>query len=50
MRRFLVLFIGTPSLIISDAITSRYGNIDIKIKKIVFNEDSNDAEEEPDCE
>jgi hypothetical protein len=50
LRILLFLFIGLLSLNISYADTYRFGDVDIKIKNIVFNEDSGEAEEEPDCE
>ena len=50
MRILLFLFIGLLSLNIGYTDTHRFGDADIKIKNIVFNEGSDEAEEEPDCE
>ena len=50
MRILLFLFIGLLTLNISYAGTYHYGDVDIKIKNIMLNEDSDEAEEEPDCE
>tara|TARA_Y100000996_G_C22185067_1_gene504523 strand:- start:31 stop:219 length:189 start_codon:yes stop_codon:yes gene_type:complete len=50
MRILLFLFIGLLSLNVSYADVYLSSEVDIKPNTTVFNEDSSEAEEEPDCE